>query len=394
MSRMREERHRKREFRRLRSGLPASTTDPGGHGSSSHCLLRIVPAEQAIDKESRSQHDQQFHVLPRWTRNIERNTDETGGHPKEALDFRFSSRHWEVFPYSHTASNSVGERNREELEQIDRLTASGRATEKSMPSSGRWPVGLRDATEKLIPGSGRWPADLREVPASHPSHRATEKSMPEIHTAPKSAVRWIEPGGTSKVAGRKLGGMIYLGSEDRWKREGGAAIDPGLPVAMDGTDFSGDGMPYWPSYRDINPQARATFLDWLAGGRSDRRIGPGFVFLYFYGLERRFFVDAPADEEKRLLVAEIRRLLEIYGENHSVQRYLETFLDAAHIALEPAEDAEPRFEKVGYELPLGLRVAIGRMAKEGRPLSADWAAWLVSRASGNRSQDARDTSVS
>ena len=166
--------------------------------------------------------------------------------------------------------------------------------------------------------------------------------------------------------------MIYLGSEDRWTREGDVAIDPGLPVAENGTDFSGDGMPYWPSYRDINPQARATYLDWLAGGRSDERIGPGYVFLYFYGLERRFFVDAPADEERRLLVAETRRLLDIYGENHSVQRYLRTFLDAAQIVLVPIGEAEPGFERSGYELPLGLRVAIGRMAKERSPLSADW----------------------
>ena len=207
------------------------------------------------------------------------------------------------------------------------------------------------------------------------SPRAVEDSIGRSRRTRKSAARWIQPSDTETVAGRKVGGMIYLGSEPRrddWKRVGGAFIDPGLHVAKVGSDFSGVGTSYWPSYGDISPRERATYLDWLAGGRSDRRIGPGFVFLYFYGLERRFFVDAPADEEKRLLVAEIRRLLEIYGENHSVQRYLETFLDAAHIALEPAEDAEPRFEKVGYELPLGLRVAIGRMAKEGRPLSADW----------------------
>ena len=135
--------------------------------------------------------------------------------------------------------------------------------------------------------------------------------------------------------------MIYLGSEPRrddCKRVGGAFIDPHLPVANVGSDFSGVGTSYWPSYGDINPRERATYLDWLAGGRSDRRIGPGFVFLYFYGLERRFFVDAPLDEEKRLLVAETRRLLETYGENHSVRRYLETFLDVAHIALEPGRE--------------------------------------------------------
>ena len=169
--------------------------------------------------------------------------------------------------------------------------------------------------------------------------------------------------------------MIYLGSEprrDRWEREGGAFIDPDLPVAKIGSDFSGEDMSYWPSYRDIGPRARATYLDWLAGERSDKRIGPGYVFLYFYGLERRFFVDTPAEEEKRLLATETERLLGIYGEDHSVRQYLGAFLDAAWVVLEPAGDAAPRFERTGYELPLGLRVAIGRMAKEKLPLSADW----------------------
>lgn len=198
----------------------------------------------------------------------------------------------------------------------------------------------------------------------------------------KVATRWIKPGNEVIVAGRKIDGMIYLGSQPRqdtsWNRDGGAFIDPGLPVAKIGSDFSGESMPYWPSYSDINPQARATYLDWLAGGRSDTQFGPGYVFLYFYGLERRFFVDTPAEEEKRLLVDEVERLLDVYGENHSVQHYLGAFLDAVRVVMEPAGHAEPRFEISGYELPLGLRVAIGRMVKERQPISADWLlSWYI-----------------
>ncbi len=194
-------------------------------------------------------------------------------------------------------------------------------------------------------------------------------------TISKPSARWIEPGREATVAGRKIGGMIYLGSEPRqesWKREGRPFIDPSLPVAKSGTDFSGVGTSYWPSYRDIDPRARATYLDWLGGERADTRVGTGYTFLYFYGLERRFFVDTPGEEEKRLLVVEVERLLAVYGEDHSVRQYLGAFLDAARVVLEPAGGAEPCFEKSGYELPLGLRVAIGRMAKEKLPLSADW----------------------
>lgn len=207
------------------------------------------------------------------------------------------------------------------------------------------------------------------------SRRTTAGSVLEARKATKSVTRWIEPDGMATVASRDIGGMIYLGKgsrRDSWKTEGSPFVNPRLPVAKVGSDYLGDSLPYWPSYEDITPRARATYLDWLAGGRSDQRFGPGYVFLYFYGLERRFFVDSPAEQEKRLLISEVQRLLGLYGENRSVRRYLSTFLDTARIVLDPACISEPRFEKFNYELPLGLRVAVGRMAKAAQPLSADW----------------------
>lgn len=263
---------------------------------------------------------------------------------------------------------------------------------------GIFRLGRRRKQSRMNPGKG-WSASPARVPTSDaapippepiPTRTIVQRSpdtkagsrKEEAGPTSKSSARWIESNGEATVAGRKIGGMVYLGSEPRqddWRRGGGAFIDPGLSVAKAASDLYGEGMPYWPSYRDIDPQARATYLDWLAGGRSDHRIGSGYVFLYFYGLERRFFVDDPAENEKRLLVAEVERLLNVYDGHHSVQQYLGAFLDAARIVLEPAGAAEPRFEKSGYELPLDLRVAIGRMAKEGQPLSADWLlGWYIS----------------
>ena len=43
-------------------------------------------------------------------------------------------------------------------------------------------------------------------------------------------------------------------------------------------------MGYWPSYAGIGARARATYLEWLAKGRSDPDCSIGCVFLYFYGL--------------------------------------------------------------------------------------------------------------
>ena len=220
------------------------------------------------------------------------------------------------------------------------------------------------------------------VASPHSTQRKTELSgdtlsisLSRNRGSSNNKMRWIEPGEVVSIAGRTIPGMIYIGSESTrsgpaW--EDNPFIDPKLRVAREDADVAGDSFSYWPSYCGIPPQARSAYLDWLADGRRDKRYGAGYVFLFFYGLERRFFVDSPSEEEKHALVAETERLLRIYGENRSVQGYLRAFLDAARIVLATEHGIEPRFESSGYELPLGLRVAIGRMTKKGVPLSADW----------------------
>ena len=196
-------------------------------------------------------------------------------------------------------------------------------------------------------------------------------------TTAVTTLRWVNYEQSAVVAGRNIGGMVYLGPDRRqgalsatWK----PTILPTLPVAASGPDITGDGMPYWPSYSEIGPNSRAAYLDWLATGRSDRRYGVGHVFLYFYGLERRFFIDSPDLYERRLIINEVDRLLQIYGDHRSVRRYFESFVDAARACLASDEELETKFwTTAGYELPLGLRVALGRMAADGLPMDADWA---------------------
>ena len=193
--------------------------------------------------------------------------------------------------------------------------------------------------------------------------------------SPHKQIHWIEPGELVNVASRSIPGMIYLGSDPTrngpaW--EDNAFVDPQLPVSNANPDVSGESMPYWPSYGCISPQARAAYLDWLVNGRRDKRYGIGYVFLFFYGIERRFFVDSSTQEEKEALVTEVEGLLRTYGENRSVQGYLGKFLDTARIILGSECAAELGTESSAYEIPLGLRVAIGRMIQQGAPLSADW----------------------
>ena len=201
--------------------------------------------------------------------------------------------------------------------------------------------------------------------------------------SPYKQFRWIAPGELVNVAGRSIPGMIYLGSDPgrnglAW--EDNSFVVPHLPVSNANPDVSGESMPYWPSYAIITPEARAAYLDWLADGRRDRRYGVGYVFLFFYGIERRFFLDSSSEEEKQALVNEVEGLLRVYGEHRSVRGYLHGFLATAKIVLGSEYGVELCSESsgYGYEMPITLRVSIGRMVEQKVPLSAEWLlAWYT-----------------
>lgn len=201
-------------------------------------------------------------------------------------------------------------------------------------------------------------------------------------SARSSKSGWVPSNETASVAGRNIGGMVYVGTPPLLNTYGyrdkcRAYIDPSLSVARSGADKAGEGMPYWPGYSDISPQCRATYLDWLASGRNDASYNPGYMFLYFYGLERRCFVDQ-SDEEIAEIVDEVRRLQSLYSDNHSVKRYLGEFLDFVMLFETDISAIEPIFERQGWDLPLTLKYAIGARIDKGENLTADWLlSWFI-----------------
>ena len=190
---------------------------------------------------------------------------------------------------------------------------------------------------------------------------------------------WVPAGNSTTVAGHDVGGMVYVGRGLHVERGGGAEnclIDPTLPVARTNADVAGNHMPYWPSYSEIPPSSRLAYLHWLSSGRSEPKTELGYVFLYFYGLERRLFLDRPSDEEIAVLVSEVRRLRGIYGWNGSFDRYSRALLDAAVILkqgdVEPTPDPESFMKHSGWELPISLKLVLGREINAGRALKGEW----------------------
>lgn len=254
-----------------------------------------------------------------------------------------------------------------------------------------------DAAEPRAPAVSA-PAPRRQTPQS--VARFTDADTPvsagggreeatafRIPTAPKGFgnASWVPPGQSVNVAGVTLpGGMVYVGT--KLPTPSGAndpcLIDPSKSVARQG-DYTERQMGYWPSYSDISGGARRAYLNWLAGGRQDPEADIGYVFLFFYGLERRAIIDGAKDEAARAdwpaIAAELRRLLAIYGpKSGSFRGYAGSLLDWVALAEHPAglyEKPVPSFPKT-FELPLYVRLALGQAAVDGAPVPAHLAlAW-------------------
>jgi hypothetical protein len=132
--------------------------------------------------------------------------------------------------------------------------------------------------------------------------------------------KWIPPGVPVNIAGYEIpDGMIYCGKHMR-SVSSEYSIEPGfinvdLSVARTTPDREGKDLGYWPYYSQIPPSSRAAYLEWLAGGRVDRNINIGYVFLFFYGIERRLLHDAKESvvlkDEIKKIIAELKRLRDL-----------------------------------------------------------------------------------
>lgn len=226
-----------------------------------------------------------------------------------------------------------------------------------------------------------------------PSHLAAGVPQPQPPSpSPRPAsqwtgpTRWVPPGEVISVAGVSIpGGMVYVGSF-LTAASGGpdpALLDPTKPVNLAGK-YVERSMAYWPSYSDIDPRSRGAYLNWLADGRKDPAADVGYVFLFFYGLERRFITDNmtnPGAETEQLQIAdELRRLLSIYGKEYSFRRYAEALLNwisMPKLAGRLYEQPVPKLER-GWELPPYLRLALGLAASARAPIPAHLAcAWAM-----------------
>ncbi len=137
-------------------------------------------------------------------------------------------------------------------------------------------------------------------------------------------------------------------------------------------------MGYWPHYGEIPVSSRATYIDWLAQGRRDPNYGIGYVFLFFYGLEHRIFVEKNLTEYREI-VREVEELLSVYGSDFSFQAYASRFLAAVRVLAREGSfvpDLSELRTKAG-SLSADFKIGLASRIAQG-PLSGDWLlAWLI-----------------
>lgn len=220
-------------------------------------------------------------------------------------------------------------------------------------------------------------------------YREPEPVRTDLDHIRASRSAWVPPGASVEVAGFEVrSGLVYVARAmpaiDQWSPVDPALIDPSLPVSKGGAQRGLGDIGYWPSYSEIDPGSRRAYLAWLASGRRDPGVPLGYVFLFFYGLERRVLFDLVHDnavrDELPSIEGELEGLLAIYGDQGSFATYGSGLLGIVryHSGTLTSLTTDPPQVNPHWALPTEVSVSIGEFVKRGEPIPPEWAhSWAV-----------------
>lgn len=193
----------------------------------------------------------------------------------------------------------------------------------------------------------------------------------------EAQARFLDGAEVLSVAGRIIRSPLTFVATNVSPNTDASTIVTSLPVGDASRALS---LPYWPRYTGVDPDQRARYLDWMAGGRVEPGIAIGYVFLFFYGLERRALLDEANVDAARL---EVNRLLDLYGDHKSFGQYASDFLAFTYLRDARAFLAMNASEIEARLLPLLARSELARAGLaawhhcQQKPLPAEYAAIFV-----------------
>ena len=176
------------------------------------------------------------------------------------------------------------------------------------------------------------------------------------------------------------GGLLYVGTNlpDSYGFSNDAClINPNLPIQTAEPWGAGDEMGYYPQYGQIPAKCRGAYLKWLSDGREEPEACIGYVFLFFYGLERRLIVDGSnglvSARERSDIIDEVKRLLTIYGRNLSFKRYATNLLAIEWAVFQNDKPVPPYIDFNDCYCIEPFRLLLARNVAAGNPIPADMA---------------------
>ncbi|MFC3022690.1 TerB N-terminal domain-containing protein [Vibrio zhugei] len=206
-------------------------------------------------------------------------------------------------------------------------------------------------------------------------------------TTNKQKGRWISLDEQLSVHGRQLTkGFFYFGgvmnSLDGYGIEPSLVDDkrPTSSPSVDSEIYTDESLGYWPTYASLSKGCRGAYLDWLASDRSNPNAPIGYVFIYFYGFERRVIENKSnnqiSDEEYIAIFEEVLRLNSVYNANRSFRGYSANFLEL--IALQRPALFEDRLSDIPEtNNALSFKVKLATTIANGNPVTAPLALeWL------------------
>ena len=204
-----------------------------------------------------------------------------------------------------------------------------------------------------------------ELPRGAPAQWFSADKTPEVNG-------YTIPGGLVYVGGKLLD---YTGFNDPCLINTDLKAEPGVSPHETVEDS-------FPDYGKLSPGQRGAYLSWLSGRRSDPSADIAYVFLFFYGLERRLLVDGQrrlvSPEERGEIVRELLRLLAIYGENRGFRGYCRNLLAVEWVLYGKPDEQPPYVDFSDRYCAEPFAAVLARYAAAEMPIPPDTALqWLI-----------------
>lgn len=213
----------------------------------------------------------------------------------------------------------------------------------------------------------------------------------------KSPGKWVNTDEIINIKGQQItGGKFYFGGQlsslDGYGLEA-SLVDESLNTVNQPVTYEDESLGYWPKYISISSHCRGAYLNWLASNRDNPETPLGYVFIYFYGLERRIVVDALQngidDSEYKAIFDELICLKEIYGKSHSFLNYSTRLMEIMCL-LRPDLVSHPELQNNPKRDSILLKYRLAKTVHDGKPVPAELAlAWLKFYPGYNLKQPAR-----